>query len=122
MAAAVAPAPAPFSAPKLDAKLVENIFACLAPGLPQDWKKTWVIVRDVSSATGPERKFEAKFYFATSLGDDEGEQLVPCNSQEIARRITGLSDALPPDRRRWRSARLVIDSEGEFELKYDYGR
>jgi hypothetical protein len=47
---------------------------------------------------------------------------VPCNAQEISRRITGLNDALPPDRRRWKSARLVIDSEGEFELKYDYAK
>jgi hypothetical protein len=115
-------APAPFAASKLDGKLVEQIFSCLAPGLPQDWKKTWVVITNVEAAAGKERKYEAKFYATNSFGDDEGEPLVPCNAQEISRRITGLNDALPPERRRWKSARLVIDSEGEFELKYDYSK
>ncbi len=115
-------APTPVAIAKPDSKLIENIFACLSPGLPQDWKKTWVVITDVVDAAGKEHKFEAKFYFATSLRDQEGEELVPCNSQEIARRITGLNDNLPADRRSWRTARLVIDSEGEFELTYDYAR
>jgi hypothetical protein len=114
--------PAAVAAPKLDAKLVEQIVACLAPGLPQDWKRTWVVITDVEPDSGKASRYEAKFYATNSLGDDQGEPLVPCNAQEISRRITGLNDALPPDRRRWKSARLVIDSEGEFELKYDYAK
>jgi len=113
-------APAPFAAPKLDGKLVEQIFSCLAPGLPQDWKRTWVVVTDLEADGGKARRYEAKFYATNSLGDDEGEPVVPCNAQEISRRITGLNDALPPERRGWKTARLVIDNEGEFELKYDY--
>jgi hypothetical protein len=120
--AAIAPAPAPFATPKLDGKLVEQIFSCLAPGLPQDWKRTWVVVTDVEADGGKERRYEAKFYVTNSFGDDEGESLVPCNAQEISRRITGLNDALPPERRGWKTARLVIDNEGEFELKYDYAK
>ena len=118
--AAVVPAPAlsPLAAPKLDAKLVENIFACLAPGLPQDWKKTWVVVTGLDEAAG--RRYETKFYYSNSFGDDDGDQFVPCNSQEVTRRITGLSDTLPPDRRNWKTAKLVIDNEGDYELKYDY--
>ncbi len=111
--AAVAPAPSP-AAPKLDAKTVEQIFSCLAPGLPQDWKKTWVVV--TAGAAAP------KFYVTTSYRDDDAEEFVPCNVQEIARRIVTLSDALPPDQRHWKSARLVIDTEGEYELKYDYAK
>lgn len=118
--AAIAAVPAPGAAAKLDGKLVEQIFSCLAPGLPQDWKRTWVVVTSVEAGEGKERRFEAKFYYTNSLGDDEGETLVPCNAQEVARRITGLNEALPPEQRRWKSARLAIDSEGEYELKYDY--
>ena len=111
--AAIAPAAAS-AAPKLDAKTVEQIFSCLAPGLPADWKKTWVVVtRGESAAT------VAKFYFTTSLRNEDGEEFVPCNVQEVARRIAGLSDALAPGERRWKSARLLIDSEGAYELKYD---
>ena len=112
----------PFAAPKLDAKLVELIVTCLAPGLPQDWKRTWVVITDVEPDSAKASRYEAKFYVTNSLGDDEGEPLVPCNAQEVALRITRLNDGLPPERRRWKSARLDIDSEGEFELKYDYGR
>jgi hypothetical protein len=110
--AAVAPSPA---APKLDAKTVEQIFSCLAPGLPQDWKKTWVVVTAGAAAV-------PKFYVTTSFRDEDAEEFVPCNVQEIARRIVSLSDALPPDQRHWKSARLVIDTEGEYELKYDYAK
>ena len=63
-----------------------------------------------------------KFYVTTSYRDEDAEEFVPCNVQEITRRITGLSDSLPPEQRRWKSARLAIDSEGEFELKYDYAK
>jgi len=120
--AAIVPAPAPGAPPKLDGKMVEQIFSCLAPGLPQDWKRTWVVVTSVEAGEGKEQRFEAKFYYSNSLGDDEGEALVPCNAQEVARRITGLNDALPPEQRRWKSARLAIDSEGDYELKYDYAK
>lgn len=113
MVAVVAPAPSP--APRLDAKTVEQIFSCLAPGLPQDWKKTWVVVTAEAAAA-------AKFYVTTTYRDEDAEEFVPCNVQEIARRIVNLNGALPPDQRRWKSARLAIDSEGEFDLKYDYAK
>lgn len=116
-----APAPtpvaaaAPSAAPKLDPKLVEQIFACLAPGLPADWKKTWVVVSAEAAAT-------AKFYVTTSFRDEDAEEFVPCNVPEVARRIASLSDALPPGERRWKSARLIIDNEGAFALNYDYAK
>ncbi len=72
--------------------------------------------------TGAESAAAAKFYVTTSFRDEDAEEFVPCNAQEIARRIASLSDALPPEQRRWKSARLAIDSEGEYELKYDYAK
>ncbi len=111
-----APVAAPFTAPRLDEKLVEQIFSCLAPGLPQDWKRTWVVVTSAETAVA------TKFFFTSSYRDEDAEEFVPCNGQEITRRITGLSDALPPEQRRWKSARLAINSEGEYELKYDYAK
>jgi hypothetical protein len=112
--AAIAPAPA--GPPKLDPKMVEQIFSCLAPGLPSDWKRTWVVVSNAGAAT------TAKFYYSVTLRDDDAEELVPCNAQEITRRITGLTAALPVDQQGWTSARLSIDHEGEFALKYDFAK
>ncbi len=112
--AAAAPSAAAFTAPKLDPRTVEQIFSCLAPGLPQDWKKTWVMI------TGSEASPTAKFLVTTSYRDEDAEEFAPCNAQEITRRIAALSSGLTPEQRRWTSARLAIDSEGEYELKYDY--
>ncbi len=114
--AAIAPTSSPFAAPKLDSRTVEQIFSCLAPGLPQDWKKSWVIV------TASEGNPTAKFLVTSTYRDEDAEEFVPCNAQELTRRIAGLSEALPPEQRRWRSAQLAIDSEGEYTLKYDYAR
>jgi hypothetical protein len=113
--AAAAPSAAAIAAPKLDAKTVEQIFSCLAPGLPAEWKRTWVVVSGAASTP-------SKFYYSNTLRDEDGEEFTPCNAQEITRRIVGLNAALPQDRLGWRSARLVIDNEGAYELKYDYGK
>ncbi len=96
--------------------MVEQIFSCLAPGLPSDWKRTWVVVSNVAGAT------TAKFYFSVTLREEDAEELVPCNAQEITRRITSLSAALPADQQGWKSARLSIDNEGAFALNYDFAK
>ena len=95
---------------------MEQIFSCLAPGLPQDWKRTWIVVTSAVPAAA------AKFYFTSSYREEDAEEFVPCNVQEITRRITALNDALPPGQRNWKSARLAIDSEGEYEMRYDYSK
>ena len=109
--AAAAAAAAPTA---LDNRLIEGIFACLSPGLPQDWRKAWVVV--TSGASAP----SAKFYFSTTRRDSDGEELIPCSAQAITQRITSLNDRLPPPQRAWSKATLTIDSEGEYELSYDY--
>jgi hypothetical protein len=114
--AVAAPSSASAAPPKLDARTVEQIFSCLAPGLPQDWKKAWIVV------SAPEAGAPAKFLVTSTFRDEDAESFVPCNAQELARRVAGLSDALVPDQRRWSSARLLIDSEGQYQLTYDYAR
>lgn len=95
---------------------MEQIFSCLAPGLPSDWKRTWVVVSNAAGAA------TAKFFYSVTFRDDDAEELVPCNAQEITRRITGLTAALPVDQQRWTSARLSIDHEGAFALKYEFAK
>jgi hypothetical protein len=106
----------PGAAGKPDPRLIEAIFACLSPGLPNEWKKAWIVL----SEAGPGRGLDAKFFYSDKPGDERGEPLVPCNAREVADRVLGLNELLPPDKRHWREARLLITSDGAYELKYDY--
>jgi hypothetical protein len=117
-APSAAAVPAPAAPTPIDARLIENIFACLSPGLPQDWKKAWVEITDM----GAGKEQDSKFFVTNQYGDDTGEPLVPCNAPAVTRGILSLNEKLPPDRRGWTRARLVIDSEGDYELSYDYPR
>jgi hypothetical protein len=111
-----AAAPSPASPVAIEMKMIESIFTCLAPGLPQDWKRAWV---EITDAGGGKEKV-SRFFFSNLRSDTDGEPLVPCNAQELTRRIVGLNDKLPPERRAWTRALLVIDSDGEYELSYEY--
>jgi len=117
--AAPSSASAPAAAVAIEAKLIESIFNCLSPGLPQDWKRAWVEITDQGGGKEKNSKFRV-----SNIRDsnDEGEPLVPCNAQALTGRIVGLNDKLPPDRRAWTRALLVIDSDGEYELTYDYSK
>ena len=103
----------------IEAKLIESIFYCLSPGLPQDWQRAWVEITDQGSGKEKNSRFRV-----SNIRDsiDEGEPLVPCNAQALTGRIVGLNDKLPPDRRAWTRALLVIDSDGEYELSYEYAK
>ncbi len=99
--------------------MIESIFFCLSPGLPQDWKRAWVEITDQGS--GKEKN--ARFRVSNILDSiDDGEPLVPCNARELTGRIVSLNDRLPADRRAWTRALLVIDSDGEYELTYEYAK
>lgn len=108
----------PAAGDKPDPRLIENIFACLSPGLPNEWKKAWIVLAE----PGPDRKLDAKFFYAVSAADEKGETFVPCNAKAVADSVYGLNDLLAPEQRRWRAARLMITSEGGYELKYDYAK
>jgi hypothetical protein len=104
-----------------DPKAVQEIFDCLASGLPKDWRKAWVVVSDLGEV-GKERRFEGKFFYAMSAADRAGTPLLPCSAQQVARGAVALSAGLPADQRRWKSVTLTFASEGKFELYYDYGK
>lgn len=105
-----------------DPKELEEIFACMASGLPPNWKKTWVVVTEISNASGT-RNFEAKFFFATSASDNTGRPLRPCNERQVAESVYALNKYLPTfDQRQWKSARLQFGDDGSFNISYDYSR
>lgn len=112
---------APAQAQQPDAKALQEIFDCLAVGLPQNWKKAWVVISDLG-AVGKDRRFEGRFFYATSAADKLGQPLATCDAQKVAKGVISLNTALAPDKRRWKEARLVFSSDGKFNLAYDYGK
>jgi len=101
--------------------VIERVFGCLAPGLPKDWKKTWVTI--TAETPGEVRgKFQISTFYATDMADKSGLPLKPCGWEPIVEGFYALNQNLAEDRRAWKSARLTINSEGKFELTYDYSK
>ena len=97
---------------------LEKIFACLAVGLPKDWRSATIEVIEIASSGG-ERQFEAKYNYTRTL-DSKPLPLEPCDTTGPARDVHGLNDFLEPEKRQWKRAILTFNSNGKFELKYDY--
>lgn len=110
---------APAAPMAIEGKLIESIFNCLSPGLPPDWKRAWIEITDQGAGKEKEAKFRV-----SNIGhvSDEGEPLEPCNARALTGSIVGLDEKLPPERRAWTRALLVIESDGEYELSYDYAK
>ena len=104
-----------------DPKAIQEIFDCLAVGLPKDWKRAWVVVAEIAD-TGKERRFESQSFYADSSGAMAGRPLATCGAEVVAQGVIALSADLPAEQRRWKQARLTYTSEGKFDLYYDYGK
>ena len=82
--------------------------------------RAWTVCANVSSVAAIVTR-NSKFRVSDIRdGSDSGEPLEPCNAGAVTDSIVGLNDRLPPDRRAWSRALLVIDSDGEYELTYEY--
>lgn len=98
---------------------IEKIFACVAAGLPQGWRRASVIVTELSG-DDKERTFEGKFHYSLEAAGANPVALVPCNAREVAERVYALNDFLEYEKRQWKTATLIFTSDGKFEIKYDY--
>ena len=104
-----------------DPKVIQEIFECLAVGLPKDWNRAWMSVTQVAGG-GAQGEFEGRFFYATSSTDVAGKPLSICGAQTIAQAISRLRADLPADKRGWKGLKLTFTSEGKFDLYYDYGK
>ena len=119
--AAEAQRPKPVPGQPADPKYIEDIFTCLAQGLPKDWKKTWFVIRQIGAdASGSSREFEADFFVATDMIDAKGKPLVPCGSGPVLDGVIALNGYLLESQRRWTGATFTFTSEGKFDANYDY--
>lgn len=100
---------------------IEQIYACVAQGLPDGWQRAWVTVTELSG-TGKERTFEGRFTVSMEAAGDKRWDFVPCNARNVAERVYGLNDFLEPGKRQWKVATLLLTPDRKFELKYDYAR
>ena len=108
--------------PEVDPKVVQEIFNCIAAGLPADWKRTWVVVTELGQEGGT-RQFEAVFFYASTADDLVGRPLQPCDKQKVAQDVYSLNQFLPSyEKRQWKQATLTFKSDGSFDLKYDYDK
>ena len=99
-------------------KSLEEIFSCLAAGLPKDWHTATVEVIEVDT-DGKERRFEARYAY-TGVKAPKPVKLLPCDATGPAKNVHELNQFLEPDKRQWKRAMLTFRSDGKFELKYDY--
>ena len=100
-------------------RAVEKIFGCVAEGLPNEWRRAWVVVTELSG-DDKERSFEGKFFYSLDAAGAMPVALVPCNAREVAESVYKLNDFLEYEKRSWKVATLIFTSEGKFEIKYDY--
>lgn len=108
--------------PKVDPKIIQDIYNCMAAGLPKDWKRTWVVVTELG-VEGGTRRFEADFFYASGADDLKGKPLQPCDKEQVAKNVYSLNQFLPAgEKRKWKQATLVFNSDGSFSLKYDYDK
>ena len=115
------PAPAPAPSQEPDPKILEGIFACIAEGLPQGWKKAWFVINETArSKDGAARSYTADFFYATNASDRKGRRLKPCGPERVLEGVGALNDYLPDGQRRWTGATFTFLSDGKFDVKYDY--
>ena len=106
--------------PEVDPKVVQEIFNCMAVGLPSNWKRAWVVVTELGKEGGT-RHFEADFFYAAAGDEAAGHPLQPCDKEKVAKDVYSLNQFLPTyEKRQWRQATLLFTSDGSFNLKYDY--
>ena len=99
---------------------MEEIFACLAPGLPRDWRTVTVEVIEVST-DGSEHQFEARYSY-TRTKQPKAVPLAPCDAVAPARNVRLLNQFLEPEKRQWTRAMLTFRNDGKFDLTYDYSK
>lgn len=98
-----------------DQQAIQEIFACVQVGLPENWQRAWIVVRELAG-TESDPRVEGRFFHASSQSDLQGQPLLPCNSERAAREVYGLNKELM---QQWREVRLVFYREGKYELRYD---
>lgn len=98
-------------------RLVAEVAACLQAGLPPDWRTAEMAVdlKKPGAETG-----DVRYLMRRSLSGGQFEPFRPCDEKKAARALLEVRKTQPAERRNWIGVRLVIRSDGTYDLTFDY--
>ena len=104
-----------------DPRIVEGIMECFAQGLAPDWKKAWMVIKEIDREDSKSvRQFEGNFFYATKESDTKGMRLQTCGGERVVAYIGLLNGYLKEDQQGWTSMTMTFMRDGRYDAKYDY--
>lgn len=96
---------------------VQSMLECLVQGLPEDWRRAEMMVElaKPGADTG-----DVEYTVVRSGAQDKPEAFTPCDVRKPPRTLLDARKSQAPARRGWTRARLVLQSDGKFEINYEY--
>ena len=104
------------TASKAEAQAAQEIAKCMVQNAPTDWRKLFMII-ELPEPNAPAGRVR---YMATRDFSPDPAAYTPCDPQLPAKLLMDAREAQPAERRGWTGARLIISSDGRFDLNYDY--
>lgn len=100
-------------------RIVGEVAACLQAGLPPDWAvaEMRVELKAPGADTG-----EASYVMRRKLSGGQFEPFRPCDERTAARTLLEIRKSQPKDRGAWTSAKLILRSEGSYDLTFGYSK
>ena len=115
--AAAAQAPAGKAATKSESDAVTSIVECMVPGLPEDWKEAVMVIE---LAKPGDETGAVQYLVARGRSAVPEERFTPCDVRKPAMALIEARRQQQAALRGWTGARLTIQRDGKFSLKYEY--
>src|SRR4051794_39511026 len=100
-----------------ETEIVTAVAKCLLAGLPQDWYEAQVVVT-LDQPGAPSG--DAHYQYSPQLARAQSLPFTPCDSANPAKALVEMRALQAPERRGWKSVRLLLHRDGKFDLTYDY--
>lgn len=114
---AAAQAPAGKAASAAEGRVVNAIVDCMATGLPDDWREAVMVVE---LAKPGDQTGKVQYLVARGTATQPTEPFTPCDMRKPAMTLLDARLELPAERQGWTGARVSVQRDGKFGLKYDY--
>jgi hypothetical protein len=100
-------------------RVVGEVAACLQAGLPPDWAvaEMRVELKAPGADTG-----DVSYVMRRKLSGGQYEVFRPCDEKTAARTLLDIRKSQPKDRAAWTAAKLILRSEGSYDLTFDYSK
>jgi hypothetical protein len=98
-------------------RIVGEVATCLQAGLPADWAiaEMRVELKAPGAVSG-----DVSYVMRRKLSGGQFEPFRPCDEKTAARTLLEIRKSQPKDRAAWTSAKLILRSEGSYDLTFDY--